>query len=195
MPFIRECIVTTIRDDKSIHIAPMGIHEKDNYLIIMPFKPSATLDNLERDGVATLNYTDDVRIYAGCLTGHRDWPTCDTEVIKGARLEDCLAHTELKVINKTEDEVRPQYYCKVVNEVTHKAFHGYNRAQSAVIELAILASRLHMLPEDKIQQEIEYLSIAYEKTAGPREQQAWQWLMKKIDAHMTKDNEVKENLT
>ena len=27
MPFIRECIVTSIRDDQSIHIAPMGIHE------------------------------------------------------------------------------------------------------------------------------------------------------------------------
>ena len=95
MPFIRECIVTTIREDKSIHIAPMGIHEKDEYLIILPFKPSATLDNIERDGTATLNYTDDMRIYAGCLTGREDWPTCPTDIIKGARLEQSLAHTEL----------------------------------------------------------------------------------------------------
>ncbi len=190
MPFIRECIVTTVRDDQSIHIAPMGIHEDNDHLIIMPFKPSATLDNLERDGVATLNYPDDVRVYAGCLTGHRDWPTCDTEVIKGARLVDCLAHTELEVISKTDDDIRPQYHCKVVNEVTHKAFHGYNRAQSAVIELAILASRLKMLPADKIQQEIEYLRIGYEKTSGPREQEAWNWLMDKIDAHTARENKT-----
>lgn len=190
MPFIRECIVTTIRNDKSIHIAPMGIHEDGDNLIIMPFKPSATLENLERDGVATLNYPDDVRIYAGCLSGHRDWPTCDTDIIKGVRLVDCLAHTELEVINKVEDEVRPQYHCKVVNEVTHKAFHGYNRAQSAVIELAILTSRLHMLSKDKIQQEIEYLSIAYEKTSGSREQEAWKWLMEKIDAQTEKEKQT-----
>ena len=103
MPFIRECIVTSIRDDNSIHIAPMGIHEDEEHLIILPFKPSATLDNLERDGTATLNYTDDVRVYAGCLTGHREWPTCPTEVIKGIRLENCLAHTELGVVSKVED--------------------------------------------------------------------------------------------
>ena len=43
MPFIRECIVTTINDDESAHIAPMGIHEDGEQLIIMPFKPSVTL--------------------------------------------------------------------------------------------------------------------------------------------------------
>jgi hypothetical protein len=165
----------------------MGIHEDGEQLIILPFKPSATLDNLERDGTATLNYTDDVRVYAGCLTGHRDWPTCPTEIIKGVRLKYCLAHTELKVIDKIDDEVRPKYICKVAHEVTHHPFHGYNRAQSAVIELAILTSRLHMLPEEKILQEIEYLTIGYEKTSGLREQEAWSWLMEKINTHMNKE--------
>ncbi|MBT8125642.1 MAG: DUF447 family protein, partial [Gammaproteobacteria bacterium] len=57
-----------------------------------------------------------------------------------------------------------------------------------VLELAILTSRLHMLPQDKIQQEIEYLTIGYEKTSGPREQEAWTWLMEKIDAHANKES-------
>ena len=149
MPFIRECIVTSPRDDGSAHIAPMGIHEDGEKLIIMPFKPSTTLDNIERDGAVTLNYTDDVRIYAGCITVRQDWPTCPTDIIKGLRLKNCLAHTELEVINKVEDELRPKYFCNVVNEVTHAPFHGYNRAQFAVIELAILVSRLHMLPQEK----------------------------------------------
>lgn len=190
MPFIRECIVTTIHDDSSIHIAPMGIHENGENLIILPFKPSATLENLDRDGCATLNYTDDIRIYAGCITGHRNWPTCTTDIINGVRLEDCLAHTELEVIDKEDDDLRPKYICKVVYEAAHKAFHGYNRAQSAVLELAILTSRLGMLPEEKIQQEIEYLSIGYEKTSGPREQEAWGWLMNKINAHQDKEKQT-----
>lgn len=181
MPFIRECIVTTPQEDGSAHIAPMGIHEDGEQLIIMPFKPSTSLDNIERNKAATLNYTDDVRIYAGYLTGHQNWPTCPTEVIKGVRLKNCLAHTELEVIDKVEDEVRPKYFCKVVNEVTHAAFHGYNRAQFAVIELAILVSRLHILPEEKIRQEIEYLKIGLEKTSGPREQEAWSWLIAKME--------------
>ncbi|MEM7400645.1 MAG: DUF447 domain-containing protein [Pseudomonadota bacterium] len=190
MPFIRECIVSTIRDDSSIHIAPMGIHEDGENLIILPFKPSTTLDNLERNHTATLNYTDDVRVYAGCITDHRDWPTCATDVIKGARLENCLAHTELEVVNKEDDELRPKYTCKVVHEATHQAFHGYNRAQFAVLELAILTSRLKMLPKEKIQQEIEYLEIGYIKTSGPREQEAWGWLMNKIKAYQAKGNQT-----
>jgi hypothetical protein len=32
-----------------------------------------------------------------------------------------------------------------------------------------------------VESEIAYLSIAIDKTAGPSEQQAWQWLMEAVD--------------
>ena len=189
MPFIRESIITTLREDGSAHIAPMGVHETDQGLMLAPFKPSATLDNLLRDRCATINYTDDVRVYAGCLTGHRDWPTLPTDVIAGIRLKDCLSHTEVKVRTHEDDEIRPKFYCDVVHEQTHKPFHGYNRAQSAVIELAILVSRLSMLPAEKIDSEIEYLLIGLEKTAGLREREAWDWLMAKVSEFRSKNQE------
>ena len=59
----------------------------------------------------------------------------------------------------------------------------FNRAANAVVECAILLTRLHMLPRDKIDLEIAYLAIAVEKTAGPREQEAWSWLMQKREAY------------
>lgn len=180
MPFIRESIITTLHDNGTAHIAPMGVHETDRGLMLAPFKPSATLNNLLRDGVATINYPDDVRIFAGCLTGRRDWSTQPTEVIAGIRLTDCLAHTEVKVHTHEDDELRPKFFCDVIHEQMHKPFHGYNRAQFAVIELAILASRLHMLPAEKIDAEIEYLLIGIDKTAGEREKEAWEWLMEKV---------------
>lgn len=180
MPFIRESIITTLHDNGTAHIAPMGVHETDRGLMLAPFKPSATLNNLLRDGVATINYPDDVRIFAGCLTGRRDWSTQPTEVIAGIRLTDCLAHTEVKVHTHEDDELRPKFFCDVIHEQMHKPFHGYNRAQFAVIELAILASRLHMLPAEKIDAEIEYLLIGMDKTAGEREKEAWEWLMEKV---------------
>jgi len=52
-----------------------------------------------------------------------------------------------------------------------------------VVEAAILTSRLDMLPRDKIMSEIAYLKIAIDKTAGPEEREAWEWLMDKIAAH------------
>jgi hypothetical protein len=64
---------------------------------------------------------------------------------------------------------------------TDAPFTGFNRAQAAVIEGAVLVSRLTMLTREKVESEIAYLSIAIDKTAGPSEQQAWQWLMEAVD--------------
>jgi len=180
---IRECIVTTRGENGNAHVAPMGVHVDDEGLIIAPFKPSATLENLLRERHACINYTDDVRVFAGCLTGRRDWRVRDADQIQGLRLTEALAHAEVEIARIDEDELRPRFHCKVVFEATHAPFRGYNRAQAAVLELAILVSRLDRLAFDKIQSEIEYLKIAIEKTAGPRERQAWDWLMAKVDAH------------
>lgn len=177
---IRESIITTRNADGSAHIAPMGVHVRASDLIILPFKPSTTLDNLLREDCAAVNYTDDVRVYAGCLTGRRDWPVCGTTEIDGLRLADCLAHNEVRVAKIQKDDVRPEFTCQIVHEATHKPFHGFNRAQAAVIEAAILVSRLHMLPADKIDNDIDYLRIAIDKTAGERERQAWNWLMTSV---------------
>jgi hypothetical protein len=178
MPFIRESIITTRNEDGSAHIAPMGIHELDEgQLLIAPFRPSTTLTNLNREQAAVINYTDDVRIFAGCVTGRYQWPVTDAEVITAPRLQNCLAHSEVKVARFEDDEQRPKFICHVEHEVNHVPFHGFNRAQIAVIEAAILVTRLSMLPTEKINQEIDYLKIAIDKTAGSREQEAWGWLM------------------
>ena len=190
MPFIRESIITTLHDNGESHIAPMGVHETDRGLMLAPFKPSATLNNLLREGTATINYTDDVRVFAGCITGRRNWPTTATDIIAGVRLDDCLAHTEIKIHTHEDDDVRPQFYCEVVHEHMHRPFHGYNRAQFAVIELAILVSRLNMLSAEKIDSEIDYLRIGLDKTAGERELEAWGWLMEKVTEFRNKQTET-----
>jgi hypothetical protein len=98
------------------------------------------------------------------------------------RLASALAHAELAVDYVIEDETRPRFHCRVSRLVTHAPFLGFNRAQAAVIEAAILVSRLEMLPRDKIEKEIAYLQIAVGKTAGAAEQEAWQWLMDLVEA-------------
>jgi hypothetical protein len=70
-----------------------------------------------------------------------------------------------------------------VHEEYHQAFQGFNRAQAAGIELAVLVSRLKRLPFEKICQEMDYLTIAIEKTAGPRELEAWGWLIEMVKNH------------
>jgi hypothetical protein len=186
---IRECIVTTQSRAGIVHIAPLGLIEEGEHLVIAPFRPSLTLDNLRENPAAVANYTDDVLVFAGCLTGRRDWPTRPAAKVAGAVLEQALAHAELRVVSIVEDAVRPRFLCEVVHEETHAPFRGFNRARAAVIEAAILVSRLHMLPADKIDREIAYLRIAIDKTAGPRERQAWDWLMEKVAEHRAKSGE------
>ena len=186
---IREVIITSWNRAGRAHIAPMGVHEQGAHFLVMPFKPSTTLDNILETGHAVLNSTDDVRVFAGCLTGRRDWALCSCDRIDGFRLRDSLSHLELELVRHEADEQRPRLYCKVLHEALHQPFKGFNRAQFAVIEAAILVSRLHLLPFAKIETEIEYLRIGVDKTAGEREREAWDWLMQRIaefrnpDAH------------
>ncbi len=180
---IMETIITTTAADGSTHIAPMGIRQAGEYLLLAPFRPSKTLDNLLRERVAVINYTVDVRVFAGCLTGHWNWPLAPADRIRGNRLQEALAHSELELQHVEDDEMRPGLFCKPVHEATHAPFRGFNRAQAAVIEAAVLVSRLHMLPLEKIEAEIDYLAIAIGKTAGPQEQEAWDWLMQAVAQH------------
>ena len=190
MPLIRETIVTTADANGRPHIAPLGIIADGDGWIIAPFRPSATLDNLRAVPFAVANSTDDVRIFAGCLTGRCNWPVTASLRVPVPRLADALAHAELAVTRVTEDARRPRFHCRVVHRAAHAPFDGFNRAQAAVVEAAILVSRLHLLPREKVETEIAYLDIAVGKTAGVAEQQAWQWLMEKIRAHYAGDASV-----
>jgi len=177
---IKEVIITSRNPDGTTHIAPMGVRLDAGLYVVAPFRPSLTLDNLVRERHAVVNCTDDVRVFAGCLTGRYDWPLCAATRVPVQRLATALSHAELEVQALEDDTQRPCFLCAIVHEETHAPFTGFNRAQAAVLEAAILVSRLHMLPAEKIQRELEYLRMAVEKTAGEREQLAWSWLEARI---------------
>ncbi|CAL1240345.1 DUF447 domain-containing protein [Candidatus Methylocalor cossyra] len=179
---IRETIVTSLSPEGTPHIAPMGVHVLPGELLIMPFRPSTTLDNLLSSGYAVVNYCDDVRVFAGCLTGRRHWPLVEAERIPGKRLADTLAHAELALTRVEPDPLRPRLHCRVVHQAQHAPFRGFNRGQFAVLEAAILVSRLDRLPWDKVERELAYLRIGLDKTAGPAEREAWDWLMERVEA-------------
>jgi hypothetical protein len=183
MPFIRESIVTTMNADGSAHVAPLGVIVEEPFLVVAPFQPSTTLDNLRAHRSACVNYTTDVRVFAGCVTRlRRDWPVLPAERVAGWRLAETLAHTAVEVAEIVEDELRPRFRCRVVHETVHGPFHGFNRAQAAVLEAAILVSRLHLLPAEKVERELGYLRIGVDKTAGPTELEAWGWLIQAVRA-------------
>jgi len=179
---IFETIVTVRAGDRT-QITPLGIRQQGDLLVLAPFKPSLTLELLLQSRVAVINCTDDVRVFAGCIVGRRDWPLAPATRVDGVRLATCLAHEEIELAEFVDDPQRPQLRCRSVHRETHAPFRGFNRAQAAVIEAAVLVSRLSILPPGKLEAELEYLKIAIDKTAGEAELQAWGWLMEAIAAH------------
>lgn len=177
---ILETIITSIDHDGKPHVAPFGVRLENENIIISPYKPSHTLENILASNVAVMSNTDDVRVFAGALTGRQPWTLIPTNQVNGFRLKNCLAHTELQLLKVRDDALRPQLVMQQIISENHAAFKGFNRAQAAVLELAVLVSRLDRLPKAKVESELQYLQIAIDKTAGEIEHEAWSWLIEKI---------------
>jgi uncharacterized protein len=189
MPLIRECIVTTLNAAGEPHLAPLGLIEDGDRWIVAPFRPSTTLHNLELCPKATASFIDDAEIFAGFVTGNRDFALESVPGWPAPRLAAALSHAELEVESVVADELRPRFCCAVRRVEAHRPFLGMNRAKAAVLEAAILVTRLHMLSHEKIDSEIAYLKIAIEKTAGPIERAAWDRIMTRIEKHRAESGE------
>lgn len=181
---IFEAVVTTVSPSGAVHIAPMGMRWRAQQVVLMPFRPSSTLDNIVAGGHAVLNIITDTRVFAGCVTGQRDWPTVPAERVPGVRLACALRHLELRLDAHEQADAQRALLCMtVLHDATHAPFPGLNRAQAAVVEGAVLVSRLHLLTAQKIDTELAYLQIAIDKTAGPGEHEAWGWLRDAVARH------------
>jgi uncharacterized protein len=183
---IFEAVVTTVSPTGAVHVAPMGVRYEGAEVVLMPFRPSTTLDNILSVKAAVLNILVDPRVFAGCVTGRKNWPTQPAERVPGVWLQAALSHVELALAQVGDDPQRPRLRLARVHEVMHRPYRGINRAEAAVVEAAVLVSRLHMLAPDKIDSEMRYLQIAIAKTAGPEAHEAWAWLQEAVAAHRAK---------
>ena len=178
---IYEVIISTMNEDGSSHVAPMGVSQKADFVVLKPFKPSKTLDNILTQKIAIMNIVTDVRVFAGAVTGRSNFNLVALPGGKGFFLKDALSYLTLSLAEIHDDEIRSTLYMNKVNVIHLSSFKGFNRAQAAIIEASVLMSRLDLLSQDKIKQEIKYLEIAITKTAGKKEIQAWEWLMEKYE--------------
>ena len=112
---IHEVIVTTVNKDKLVHIAPMGIkfvnHANQECIQISPFKPSQTLDNLINTKKATVNFIDDVKVFAGIVTGRKkEWDLSPQSKDKVAHLFQYKFIYEFKGIKYYRGRTQTKYY-------------------------------------------------------------------------------------
>jgi uncharacterized protein len=169
---IVESIVTTVGADGAVNCAPMGVEWSDDRIVLKPFLDTATYRNVVAAGAAVVNLVDDVRIFARGAISNPVYPTVPADVVRGVRLADCCSWRELEVQTVDSTPPRSRIETAVVHRGVLREFIGFNRARHAVLEAAIYATRLHLLPREFVARELDRLQVIVNKTAGPAEQEA-----------------------
>ena len=180
-----EGIVTTLNADGSPHIAPMGpIVDADfQRLHLRPFRTSVTYANLKRIGQGVLHVTDDVELIARAAVGRLDAtpPYRPAEAVEGVILTDACRWYAFRVDSLDDRQERTSIVVRVIDRGRLRDFFGFNRAKHAVIEAAILATRIERLDAGHIRDELQRLAAPVEKTGGRKERQAFEFLRQYVN--------------
>jgi len=169
---IIESIVTTVDPNGEVNCAPMGVVWGEDEIVLKPFLETATYRNVVATGVAVVNLTDDVRLFARSAIGNPVFPTVPAVVVAGVALRDCCSWREVEVSSIDPKPPRARIDTEVVHREVRREFLGFNRARAAVLEATIHATRLHLLPAQFVKSELDRLQVIVDKTAGPEELEA-----------------------
>jgi hypothetical protein len=177
---ILEGIVTTVSSQGEINIAPMGpiVDEELTTLQLRPFKTSTTYQNLMARPCGVFHVVDDVLVLARAAIGRLDVlpELFPAERVAGCVLRDACRWLEFEVQTCDDREERTNLFARVVHTGRLRDFFGFNRAKHAVVEAAILATRVHLLAKDELLRQFAALESPVQKTAGPHEREAFDLL-------------------
>ncbi len=189
---ILEGIVTTLNEDGSANISPMGprVDEALSQFVLRPYRSSTTYRNLKRSGQGVFHITDDVELIAHAALGMPDPMPEMTTVpgVEGKILAGACRWYALQVAALDDRNEPTEILCEVVAAGRLRDFFGFNRAKHAVLEAAILATRTEFLPAGEILSQFERLAVLVRKTGGPAEQRAFAFLNDYVQAHCRTDD-------
>jgi len=185
---ILEGIVTSQNADGELNVAPMGpvVDESLASLVLRPFQTSRTYRNLKAHPQGVLHVTDDVLLFAQAVTGELKNPpeTMPAHQVAGFILKSACRWYEFQVEDIDDSDDRTRILCRIVHSGRLRDFFGFNRAKHAVLEAAVLATRIHILPADSIREQFAALRIPVMKTAGVQERLAFDLLVTFVDRRL-----------
>jgi hypothetical protein len=180
---ILEGLVTTCDAAGGMRVAAMGPWIDDTEraagtilrLSLRPFAGSQTAANLARIAEGVFHVTDDVLLLARVVAGALESPpsarpaTC----VRGWLLDDACVAYEFSIAEADRSATRERLEARVVAEHRGRPFLGFNRAAHAVVEAAILVTRLHLPGAADPAAALRGLETLVSKTGGPREREAF----------------------
>lgn len=180
---ILEGLVTTCDATGALHVAAMGptIAEEAirsgrvERLVLRPFPSSQTAGHLQRHPAGVFHLTDDVLLLARVVAGAAVPPPAarPATAVAGWVLEDSCRAFEFVIETRDESAERLRLEGRVVATHVGRPFTGFNRAAHAVIEAAILVTRLHLLGAAEVSSRLADLEPLIRKTGGTREHEAF----------------------
>lgn len=188
---ILEGIVTSYNEDGTVNISPMGpiVDQHVRQFIFRPYSTSTTYQNLKRTGRGVFHITDDVLLFAQAALGQPN----PQPALDGLLLADACRWYTFEIESLDDSQERTHIVANTVDQGRNRDFLGFNRAKHAVLEAAILATRVHLLPAQQIMAEMERLKSPLEKTGSATELKAFTFLRDYLDDAMRRNNE--ESLT
>ncbi len=179
--------MTTENTDGTMNVSPMGprVDESLETFTLRPFQTSTTYRNLKRTGTGVFHVTDDVELLARAAVGKLvDAPAVrKVDGVAGFVLTDACRWFALRVENLDDREERTVITCRTTYRLEQRPFFGLNRAKHAVVEAAILATRLHLIPRCDIEKQLAALRPLVDKTGGAAEQRAFAFLEDYVREH------------
>jgi hypothetical protein len=182
---ILEGIVTTVSPEGALNIAPMGpqVDPPLRRFVLRPYRSSTTYRNLKARGEGVLHVTDDVLLLARTAIGvpvEAEAATRPAEVVAGRILVESCRYYEFRVIDFDDRSERTNLVAETLAEGRFRDFFGFNRAKHAVVEAAILATRVSFLPLEEVFADYQKLAPLVEKTGGPAEREAFSLLTRHL---------------
>jgi uncharacterized protein len=179
-----ETVVTTTGSDGVVNCAAMGVRWGEEELVFWPFDATRTLRNLRDHGQAVVHLTDDVLLFVEAALGHPQPAMRPASAIEGSVIEDVQSWREVVVTEIAPgggELARSEVRARVVATGTGtRQPLGLCRARHAAVEASILASRLKWLGADHVLAELERLQVLVDKTAGPRERAAMDYVRRYV---------------
>lgn len=182
---ILEGLVTSLNLAGEVNLAPMGpiVDESMTTLVLRPFQTSTTYQNLRQLPQGVFHVVDDVLLIAQAALHRLDAipETFAATHIEGRVLKDCCRWYEFEIVTCDDSSERTRLEAKVIHTGRIRDMFGFHRARHAVLEATILATRLHLLPEQDVRAQLNALASPVEKTAGPREREAFALVCDVVD--------------
>ena len=186
---ILEGIVTTRSENGQLNVAPMGpiVDRSMQTLLLRPFQTSTTYQNLRANPVGVFHVVDDVLLIAEAALGKLSKlpKTAPAEKIDGDILLDACRWYEFRVTDINDREARTELSASIVHTGRLRDVFGFNRAMHAVIEAAILATRLHLLDANEIERQLQALRSPLEKTGSQQEFAAFELIENHVKDYVT----------